>query len=1106
MKAILKKNEIKPKKIIPLISIQNSEKNNLLKILFNTNIENDSSLSGNKFINIFRYNPDIKEPKFYHLLLALKQNKYQLSKDEKYKEINGIEYILEEYKRVNEKLKNAVAKEDKNNFYMTEINSISFPKMKKFFLEFDLCDFPLFSEEFKDCGGGVLEIIKNKIENFIFIFNMTNYKDKRNYQIIRQIVKILGVPIVNSLILFENVQKNNSNEFQNFINNLTKNFPDFKDFNYYLNKIIRINFILMESELLLTKSFYHFLRYHSLLYIFNDSYKEKTINSGNSLSLDDGFFKYIESLIGNDVKESYERLENSDEIQSEIGNAIKEMKEKDKIILPIKEQNNNIGGFSEDEEEEEVEKEDNKNILTKFYIYFDKKKSQEQNSTSSELINYFEFHQVFKNTFSQLSKNFEIKIIDDNDQTIIDNLKFIITQIENTKAFKNTLNNFKVEIDLLKEENQNLIYIPFLGLSNSGKSTLLNAIIGKDILPVKSEECTKKGIIISYSEDNEPDISIRKATLKSKGEKHYFEYNKNIIAKGFANVKHVLESVNWYYEENETNFFYYVRTKIKLFDEMNLKDYLKKKIFLIDFPGYGTNSIFQKNIIPKIFKFCNCFAFVVKDSKIKEEENQKILKEALKTIETSHDKLINGFIKSCLFISNLFPQTQTIDNTDLEKGKRDIKELTNVKNEKDINICFIRADKCLRGRNNYNYFFNIEETIEDEYSKFVGRYKFNLYNIINKKPSFFEEHFNEIISKKLEEIGLNYVFDNKMGISGLNEIKKELDNFHKEKFSEKLKEDIAKKISFSRFKLKQKFGYDDFEKGFKILIENAFNEMIENKKQIIQKQINVFKKIIESKKISDEISPESFEQLKQIEEKYIKKSEDLYLNHHNKSEWDITSKFLSNIIDYLNLIKINIKDFLKKKDWEKVKKEIKDKISNDIEELSHKIEKYIDEINNENSNLILDREKNLWNKYIVINITDFKEFFTVKVSQKGFKIAEEINGELNKCFEDTKYQILKNKGFRDWIESFFSNEGYLYNFIDVVNATLKSKLNYILHLISIRFKEYKDQVISLIQEKIESIELGFINLEPETIDKIKPICEKKINQIEKVISENLKKV
>ena len=124
------------------------------------------------------------------------------------------------------------------------------------------------------------------------------------------------------------------------------------------------------------------------------------------------------------------------------------------------------------------------------------------------------------------------------------------------------------------------------------------------------------------------------------------------------------------------------------------------------------------------------------------------------------------------------------------------------------------------------------------------------------------------------------------------------------------------------------------------------------------------------------------------------------------------------------------------------------------------------------------------------------------VSQRGIEISEEITYELNTCFEDTKTQIWKNKNFMNWIESCFSDEKYLFNFIEIVNDIFKSKLNYLLDLILLYFKHYKNQMIREIQEKIESIELEFNQLEPEELEQLKKSCELKIIEINKIL-ENL---
>ena len=122
------------------------------------------------------------------------------------------------------------------------------------------------------------------------------------------------------------------------------------------------------------------------------------------------------------------------------------------------------------------------------------------------------------------------------------------------------------------------IYIPFLGPSNSGKSTLINGIIGEDILPTKNREWINRVIIIRYSRSDE--IIIRKANfndIKSfKNKFYYLEPDEEIIGKGISQVKSILNSLqNDGFPEKIEDYFYYIYTKIKLFDDLGLNDHQK---------------------------------------------------------------------------------------------------------------------------------------------------------------------------------------------------------------------------------------------------------------------------------------------------------------------------------------------------------------------------------------------------------------------------------------------------------------------------------------------------------------------------------------------------
>ena len=209
------------------------------------------------------------------------------------------------------------------------------------------------------------------------------------------------------------------------------------------------------------------------------------------------------------------------------------------------------------------------------------------------------------NILERIKNNILIK--SKTEEKIIINLKEISTTIDIIKFF-------------------NIILIPFLGEVNSGKSTIINGIIGEDILPTGLEECTKRGIIIGYSNTEQDEIDIRNIFFKHKkileDTTYYFEPEEEIIGKGLNQVKETLRSLNYEYNKNEKDSFYYIRTRIKLFDELGLDDSLKKIIYLIDLPGFGTDNIFENSIYLNIMEICYIFVSTVRISVIK-EKNQK---------------------------------------------------------------------------------------------------------------------------------------------------------------------------------------------------------------------------------------------------------------------------------------------------------------------------------------------------------------------------------------------------------------------------------------------------------------------------------------------------
>ena len=195
--------KIKMKKIVPLVGFQYSGKTSFLNIIYNLNYKMNENSISTKFINIYRYNPEINEPKFFHLIVKSKGETYIFEKDEKYKEISGIENIKNEIKRINEYLTKKEQKiEYKNNFYMTEISEIACGENKdnkKYFEEHDLCDIP---------GLSLYQINNEEQTNFDNETDETNYQTKEN-TFISEIFEIIKNDIENFIIMLD---RNNCNK------------------------------------------------------------------------------------------------------------------------------------------------------------------------------------------------------------------------------------------------------------------------------------------------------------------------------------------------------------------------------------------------------------------------------------------------------------------------------------------------------------------------------------------------------------------------------------------------------------------------------------------------------------------------------------------------------------------------------------------------------------------------------------------------------------------------------------------------------------------------------------------------------------------------------
>ena len=179
--------------------------------------------------------------------------------------------------------------------------------------------------------------------------------------------------------------------------------------------------------------------------------------------------------------------------------------------------------------------------------------------------------------------------------------------------------------------NDRKIYIPFIGVSSAGKSTIFNCIVGYKLFPEAQNECTTRGIIIEYS-----DVVWVIWNWNWFRKKLLCFFTKKRVAERYKDVRYYLKSLNYKYGKDESKHFFIVKTVVKSFDDFIFIQELKDRILLVDLPGLDTkdnefNKIgkYFRNVYEKLLSISSSFMYINKERAINEIENQTILKKII---------------------------------------------------------------------------------------------------------------------------------------------------------------------------------------------------------------------------------------------------------------------------------------------------------------------------------------------------------------------------------------------------------------------------------------------------------------------------------------------
>ena len=816
---------------------------------------------------------------------------------------------------------------------------------------------------------GIFKYLKGKIENFIFIISSENCYKPSNLGIIEEVRKNIDFDLENGLFILTKIDlaedRNKKIEEckQYFINNIPSNI-----FNLHFNIFVPLNSIDFKIEMFMKEK----IKYY-FLYFYRRYYEEYIMQTKE---INKTFIEYIEEKIKNIIgTQNYDKFieDAKDNIEMEDLDKIKEEYEE------IKSKENKIIEFGIDFEDEDNE---SVPILKGLYnLWKEKKYLPEFSENTKAIINYFKVYQTSKpkDNKSNIKKSKtnkmdeHLKIL----ENIINEIKFYINEDKNNKYSLTSILSSKMKRLRKYIANGKKIYIPFIGGSSVGKSTILNSLLGYKLFPESQSECTTRGIIIKYGKE----VEIYEVKVDSENNFYVFEEGDKAVSKTVENVQDYLKSLNFQYGKDESKYFYLVKTPIKFFDDYKFDEELKKNVLLVDLPGSDTsNNKFNEHdktdrtVYEKLLEISSSFIFINRGRGITSIENKKVLNQAYNTV-IDNTSLGNKFIDHCLFVINIFKKLEEKEK-DILTIKRDFytiifddNQQKGKKNNFDlINSSLFDAKSYIEYLNIYNKIGNREKLFKILKEEFITKKKKNFTN-------FCLSHLKTKCKDLSIELDKNFECDNffyqdikkemTLILNDLNIICKKSDEDNIKKISNIL-QNVSINIKNNKFyinsncneffnNLKNQIykAKKNIEKDYENNLENSFYYF----DMLFQKEIQ-YDKTFNQQKFKDK-EKEIIEKLDKLDTKYeIKEIFDKYLVKALALIENIRKNYGELIKNYDNKIDELIKVELE----EKTHTLLEDSLNKEIEEKMINLDEEIKIIRNKVSDLFYMRLKNEYKK------------------------------------------------------------------------------------------------------------------------------------------------
>ena len=368
--------------------------------------------------------------------------------------------------------------------------------------------------------------------------------------------------------------------------------------------------------------------------------------------------------------------------------------------------------------------------------------------------------------------------------------------------------------------NNNKILIPTIGQYSSGKSSLLNILIGNHYLPTSDGVCTNKGVIIEYT----PDKNIAELyEIKLNLERKYFSFVKSKkICDDKKKIEGEIDKINKEHKAIKLeDSFLLLKVHIEFFEL--LEEEFREKILLIDFPGLGVlknKNFFSSDVLGPLINQSDSFLFFNPEV-INSDENQQII---INIVERIKNRKISFSYKNCLFIMNKWDKHRASEkNYTLEQAKNDLKKIFYINNLEDI---FQDIDMINCSAKDYEAFLKIKNLVLnfEDYLKslkvdFENEYEDNEHEEDEDKNEEFYKYIKNDITAKKDKLTI---------------INNEIDFNKKEEYFEKLNNFL----SDSDYNIKDSHKNDIID-SYLILINNIKHHtlLISSNKENLEKKI-----------------------------------------------------------------------------------------------------------------------------------------------------------------------------------------------------------------------------------------------------------------------------